>query len=69
MGLPLHTEGTRGPRKLTPYCCRHTFATLMKAVQAPDKDKLELMGHTSTEMLQHYQHVHYEDLRNITDRI
>lgn len=56
-------------RKLTPYCCRHTFATLMKNIIADDRDKLELMGHTSTEMLRHYQHINYEDLRKITDKI
>lgn len=67
MGLPNPTEGKNGPRKLTPYCCRHTFATLMKQIEAPDKDKLELMGHTSTEMLRHYQHVSYDDFRRITD--
>lgn len=56
-------------RSLTPYCCRHTFATLMKRVDGADKDKLELMGHTSNEMLRHYQHVQYEDLRKITDNL
>ena len=68
MGLPLPSmDGT--PRKLTPYCCRHTFATLLKAVEAPDKDKLELMGHTSTEMLRHYQHTNIDDLHRITDAL
>lgn len=56
-------------RKLTPYCCRHTFATLMKRVTGSDRDKLELMGHTSEEMLRHYQDVSYEDLRKITDAL
>ena len=55
--------------KLTPYSCRHTFATLMKNIDAPAKDKLELMGHTSEEMLRHYQHVNYCDLRNVTDKL
>lgn len=41
----------------------------MKRVQAPDKDKLELMGHTSTEMLRHYQDVNFEDLRRITNAL
>ena len=41
----------------------------MKAVQAPDKDKLALIGHTSTEMLRHYQDVDMEGLRRITDAI
>ena len=56
-------------RKYTPHSCRHTFATLMKRVSGADKDKLELMGHTSTEMLRHYQDVPIEDLRRITDAL
>ena len=56
-------------KKLTPHCCRHTFATLVKKINAPDKDKLELIGHTSIEMLQHYTHVNTDDLRRITDEI
>ena len=39
----------------------------MKRVQGADKDKLELIGHTSTDMLRHYQDVDYQDLRRITD--
>ena len=54
-------------RKYTPHSCRHTFSTLMKNVQAPDKDKLALIGHTSTEMLRHYQDVDIEGLRRIID--
>lgn len=56
-------------RKYTPHSCRHTFSTLMKNVQAPDKDKLSLIGHTSTEMLRHYQDTDIEALRRITDAI
>ena len=56
-------------RKYTPHSCRHTFATLMKRVDGPEKDKLELMGHTSGEMLRHYQDVTFSDLRKITDAI
>ena len=55
--------------KYTPHSCRHTFATMLKDVQAPDKDKLELIGHTSTEMLRHYQNVDIEALRRITDAL
>ena len=54
-------------KKYTPHSCRHTFATLMKRVSGSDRDKLELIGHTSTEMLRKYQGVEYEDLRKITD--
>lgn len=53
----------------TPHSCRHTFATLMKRVEGADKDKLELIGHTSTEMLRHYQDVNYDDLRKITNAL
>ena len=56
-------------RTYTPHSCRHTFATLLKNVPAPDEDKLRLIGHTSTEMLRHYQDVNLEDLRRITDAI
>lgn len=57
------------PRRLTPHSCRHTFATLMKAIKAPEKDKLKLIGHTSEEMLRHYQDVSYDDLRRITNAL
>ena len=53
----------------TPHSCRHTFATLLKNVAAPDADKLRLIGHTSTEMLRHYQEVDVESLRKITDAL
>jgi len=56
-------------RKYTPHSCRYTFSTLMKNVQAPDKDKLALIGHTSTEMLRLYQDVDIEGLRRITNAI
>ena len=55
--------------RITPHSCRHTFATLMKRVDGADKDKLELIGHTSTEMLRHYQDISLDDLRKITDKI
>lgn len=62
------TDGIKR-RKYTPHSCRHTFATMMKRVEGADKDKLELIGHTSAEMLRHYQDVDYTDLRKITDAI
>lgn len=66
---PIEGEGDAKRRRYTPHSCRHTFATLMKNVTASDKDKLALIGHTSTEMLRHYQDVNLEDLRKITDAI
>ena len=53
----------------TPYSARHTFATLMKAVDGSDRDKAALMGHTSYEMTMHYQHEDYDSLREIINRI
>lgn len=55
--------------KYTPHTCRHTFSTLMKRTAGADKDKLALIGHTSTEMLRYYQDVSYSDLQRITDAI
>ena len=55
--------------KYTPHSCRHTFATLMKSAAGADKDKLELIGHASSEMLRYYQDVGIEDLRKITDQL
>ena len=55
--------------KYTPHSCRHTFATLMKRVNSADKDKQELIGHASPEMLRYYQDVNVDDLRKITDAI
>ena len=55
--------------KYTPHSCRHTFATLLKNVQASDKDKLALIGHTSDEMLRYYQDVNIADLEKITNEL
>ena len=66
---PMVGEGDDRRHKYTPHSCRHTFATLLKNINAPDKDKLRLIGHTSTEMLRHYQDVDLESLRKITDAI
>lgn len=55
--------------RLSPHCCRHTFATLMKQVDAPAMDKQKLIGHASFEMTAHYTHTNHEDLRKITDRL
>ena len=57
------------PHRLTPHSCRHTFATLAKPIDAPLKDKLALIGHTSERQLMDYQDVRYEDLRRITDAL
>ena len=55
--------------KYTPHTCRHTFATLMKRVDGSDKDKQELIGHASAEMLRYYQDVELADLKAIVEAI
>ena len=59
----------QGRHRVTPHSCRHTFATLLKRAAGADKDKLELMGHTSTSQLRDYQDVDYADLRGLTDQL
>lgn len=61
--------GGKTRHKYTPHTCRHTFATLMKRVSGSDKDKQELIGHASAEMLRYYQDVDLADLKLITDAI
>ena len=55
--------------KYTPHSCRHTFATLAKRIKAPEKDMLELIGHTGISMTRYYQDVDLDDLRKITDAL
>ena len=71
LGLDNPTYEVNGQQKhtYTPHSCRHTFATLMKRVKGNNKDKLELIGHTSDDMLRYYQDVSLDDLRRITDAI
>ena len=40
---------------------------MMKRVNGADKDKKELIGNASAEMLRDYQDVRLADLRRITD--
>lgn len=55
--------------KLTPYSCRHTFASMADKVVGYDNAKIELMGHTKVDMLRHYQHADLEALRSVTNNI
>ncbi len=58
-----------GTHLYTPHCCRHTFATMMKNVEAPSTDKQKLIGHSSFEMTAHYTHTDIDSLRRITDSL
>lgn len=63
------SQEEREERLLTPHCCRHTFATLMKKASGADKDKLSLIGHTSEEMLRKYQDADLDSLRKIVNAL
>lgn len=41
----------------SPHALRHTYATLLRQAGVPDRVAMELLGHTSLEMLQRYSHV------------
>ena len=58
-----------GDHIYTPHCCRHTFATLMKNVNAPATDKQKLIGHAKFEMTAHYTHTDIGSLKKITDNL
>lgn len=62
-------EKEDGSHLYSPHCCRHTFATLMKNVDAPATDKQKLIGHSKFEMTAHYTHTDLESLRKITDNL
>lgn len=62
-------QNGRKYKKYTPHSCRHTFATLMKRVDAASGDKLALIGHADEKMLRHYEDTHLDDLRRITDAL
>lgn len=63
------SKAEREERLLTPHCCRHTFVNLMKNTPGADKDKLSLMGHTSEEMLRHYQDADLDSLKKIVNTL
>ena len=65
----LDTLDENGDHIYTPHCCRHTFATLMKNVDAPATDKQKLIGHAKFEMTAHYTHTDIGSLKKITDNI
>ena len=58
-----------GSHIFNPHVCRHTFATLMKNVDAPPTDKQKLIGHSKFEMTAHYTHTDIDSLKKITDNL
>ncbi len=67
--INLDIKKSDGTHLYTPHCCRHTFATLMKDVEAPPTDKQKLIGHSKFEMTAHYTHTDIDSLKRITDRL
>lgn len=67
--IDLDVLDEKGDHIYTPHCCRHTFATLMKNVDAPATDKQKLIGHAKFEMTAHYTHTDIESLKKITDNL
>lgn len=58
-----------GVTKRPPYACRHTYATMLKNIDAPTVDKQRLMGHASYTMTAHYTHSDIKSLTAITDEL
>lgn len=67
--LDMDALDEQGDHIYTPHCCRHTFATLMKNVNAPATDKQKLIGHSKFEMTAHYTHTDIDSLKAITDAL
>lgn len=67
IGIP--NTRTDGSKIYTPHSCRHTFATLMKDVDAPATDKQKLIGHSNFEMTAYYTHTDVRSLKAITDAL
>ncbi|MBO5019254.1 MAG: tyrosine-type recombinase/integrase [Clostridia bacterium] len=67
IGLDVLSED--GTHLYNPHCCRHTFATMMKNVDAPATDKQKLIGHSKFEMTAYYTHTDIDSLKQITDKL
>lgn len=55
--------------RVTPHMLRHTFATLCRQRDVPDRLAMELLGHTSLSMLQRYSHVEDGEVRAAARRV
>ena len=55
--------------RVSPHMLRHTYATLLRMSGIPDRVALDLMGHTSLNMLKRYSHVfdgeHADEVRKL----
>ena len=67
--IGLDTISADGTHFYNPHCCRHTFATMMKNIDAPATDKQKLIGHSKFEMTAYYTHTDIDSLKQITDKL
>jgi integrase len=56
-------DGKRQRNELSFHCLRHTAVTLLKEAGVPQAVTMELIGHDSPEISQHYTHVGIEALK------
>ncbi|MGZ5440317.1 MAG: tyrosine-type recombinase/integrase [Thermoanaerobaculia bacterium] len=54
---------------VTPHALRHTYATLLRQSGVADRLAVDLMGHTSLEMLQRYSHVYSGELAEAAEKL
>ena len=53
-----------------PYSTRHTYSNKIKGIEGADRDKADLMGHSSYELTKKvYQTTSIEDRKKITDKL
>lgn len=60
-----------GVRPLDPYCCRHTFATMMNRINAPSANVQKIMGHVVGSDITDkvYTHPEIEELRQTIEML
>ncbi|HNX49050.1 MAG TPA: site-specific integrase [Thermoanaerobaculaceae bacterium] len=54
---------------VTPHALRHSYATLLRQAGVPDRVAMELLGHSSLQMVQRYSHVFSGEEREAAARL
>lgn len=62
-------EQIDGVRRLSPHCCRHTFATMCHRAGVDPIEVRKLMGHKKYSMTAHYTHTDLERLKNAVNAL
>jgi len=55
-------------KKLSPHCCRNTFASLCERAEITPIKIEKLIGHTDYKMTKKYTHTEIEDLREAINK-